>query len=63
MCIRDRNTIALKKSGLWEKNDVNIARKEDGSHLGQLTEGAAGPLIEAAAKIYETPEYLSLIHI
>lgn len=53
------NTIALKKSGLWEKNDVNIARKEDGSHLGQLTEGAAGPLIEAAAKIYETPEYVT----
>lgn len=50
------NTIALKKSGLWDKDDVNIARKDDGSHLGQLTEGAAGPLIEETARIYETRE-------
>ncbi len=53
------NSIALKQSGLWDKYDVNIARDADGNHLGQLTEGAAGPLIETIASIYEKPEYVA----
>lgn len=53
------NTLALKMSGLWDVSDPNIARDENGQQMGQLREGAAGPVIEAVADYYEKPEYIT----
>ncbi|NLD10783.1 MAG: amidohydrolase family protein, partial [Clostridiales bacterium] len=53
------NTRGLKESGLWDKHDVNIPRYDDGSPKGQLTEGAAGSIIDTIAEIYEHPVNIS----
>ena len=50
------NTRALKESGLYDVFDVNVVRDADGKHKGQLTEGAAGRIIETVASVYETPD-------
>lgn len=50
------NTRALKESGLFDVYDVNVVRNKEGEHRGQLTEGAAGKIIETVASIYEKPE-------
>lgn len=53
------NTRGMKESGLWDKQDVNIPRYADGSPMGQLTEGAAGTIIDTIADIYEKPDNIS----
>ncbi|MEG1825581.1 MAG: amidohydrolase family protein, partial [Cloacibacillus sp.] len=55
------NSRGLKESGLWDKQDVNIPRNDDGSPKGQLTEGAAGEIIETISSIYEKPDNISAL--
>ncbi len=55
------NTRALMESGLWDVQDVNVVRDKDGSHKGQLTEGAAGKIIETVAAFYEKPDAIKTL--
>lgn len=57
------NSEGFKRAGIYDSDSVNVVRSADGGLTGLLTEGGAGPLIEAAAAEYETPEKLrELIH-
>lgn len=50
------NAKALRSADMWDTKDPYVIRNKDGSHTGHLTEGAAGPILEMIASIYETDE-------
>ena len=57
------NSEGFRRAGIYDAQSVNIVRGADGELTGLLTEGGAGPIIEAVAAEYETPEKLrELIH-
>jgi predicted amidohydrolase YtcJ len=55
------NSLALKKSGLWNSGDPNIMRNASGIPTGIINEGGASVIIDAVAEEYETHERLKKI--